>query len=300
MNINYYKNCKLCPHECGIDRFKNLGICKQTSDIKLARASLHMWEEPPITGKNGSGTVFFTGCSLNCVFCQNKKISHTNLGLTKTINELSDIFLRLQNEKKATNINLVTPTHFSVSIAKAIEISKKNGLKIPIVYNTSGFEKEDIIEELKDTVDIFLTDFKYFDDSLAEKYSKIKNYSKYAKSAIKKMYEITGKFKIEENIMKKGVIARILVLPNEKEDAKNIIKFLYDTFKDNIIISIMNQYTPTEKYKYENLNRKVSKEEYEDVVNFAIDLGIENAFIQEDGTVSESFIPNFESFEGIK
>lgn len=269
------------------------------NDIVIARYSLHKWEEPIISGTTGSGTIFFSYCNMKCCFCQNYEISEYHKGRLVSIEDFSNICLELQ-EKGANNINLVTPTMYVPSITKGLKLSFKKGLNIPIVYNTSSYENISTIKMLKGIVDIYLPDLKYKSSYLSQKYSNTKDYFKYATLAIDEMYKQVGKFKIDNNgIMKKGVIVRHLLLPNHLEDSKKIIKYLYETYQDNIIISIMRQYTPIRKSKYKELNRKVTDEEYDELINYAYDLGIRNAFIQEDNTQDESFIPDFNIFKAI-
>ena len=252
-----------------------------------------MWEEPCISGKNGSGTIFFSYCNLKCIYCQNYEISTLHKGKNISIYELSDIMINLQN-KGANNINLVTPTHYIILIKYAIILAKKKGLTIPIVYNTSGYEDVNSINLLKDLVQVYLPDLKYYDNNLSIKYSKCNDYFKITTLAIKEMYKQVGKIKFDNNgIIKSGLIVRHLVLPGHIEDSKKIIKYLYDTYKDNIYISIMNQYTPLRKLKVDNLNRKLTDKEYDEVIDYAYDIGVRNAFIQEGETQSDSFIPIF-------
>lgn len=288
------KKCNLCPRNCGVNRYESLGFCKASDKVKVAYYSLHQWEEPVISGINGSGTVFFSNCNLKCIFCQNKKISTLGYGKEISNERLKEIFLELQ-AKGAHNINLVTPTHYVPQIVEVLKEAKTAGLNIPIVYNTSSYENVSTIMLLEGIVDVYLADLKYFDDSLGCKYSKCENYFEVAKAAIEAMYEQVGKFEIVDDLMVKGVIVRVLVLPGHADDSKNLIKYLHETYGNNIIISIMNQYTPVEVIdKYPNLNRKVSDEEYEDVTNFAVELGVEMAFIQEGETQDTSFIPDFD------
>lgn len=292
--MNLLKDCKLCPRNCGINRYEKVGACNATNKLKVSHYSLHNWEEPVISGTNGSGTVFFSYCNLKCIFCQNKKISSGGYGKIITNKRLSEIFLELQ-EKGAHNINLVTPTHFVPQIIMALNKAKTDGLRIPIVYNTSGYEKVDTLKLMDGLIDVYLTDFKYFDNELAKNYSNCLNYFEVASEAIAEMYKQVGTPVIENNLMKKGIIIRILLLPGHKEDVKNILKFIYDKYKDNVFISIMNQYTPvTKSLVYPNLNWTVTESEYSEVVNFACNLGITNAFIQEGDTACESFIPDFD------
>ena len=292
-----YKDCVLCSKKCHINREKNIGPCGANNIIKVARASLHFWEEPIISGDTGSGTVFFSNCNLKCVFCQNREISSNGIGKEISIDRLSDIFIELQN-KGANNINLVTPTHYLPSIVEGLKIAKEKGLSIPIVYNTSSYENIDILKELNGFVDIYLADLKYYNNELGKKYSKVDDYFDIASANIQEMFKQVGKPVIKNGLMKKGIIVRVLVLPKEIEDAKKIVKYLYEKYNDNIYISIMNQYTPVVNTKYENLNRSLSKKEYDEVVKYALDLGIKKAFIQEGETNKESFIPNF-NFDGV-
>jgi len=288
------KKCNLCPRNCGVNRYESLGFCKASDKVKVAYYSLHQWEEPVISGINGSGTVFFSNCNLKCIFCQNKKISTLGYGKEISNERLKEIFLELQ-VKGAHNINLVTPTHYVPQIVEVLKEAKTAGLNIPIVYNTSSYENISTIMLLEGIVDVYLADLKYFDDSLGCKYSKCENYFEVAKAAIEAMDEQVGKFEIVDDLMVKGVIVRVLVLPGHADDSKNLIKYLHETYGNNIIISIMNQYTPVEVIdKYPNLNRKVSDEEYEDVIDFAVELGVEMAFIQEGETQDTSFIPDFD------
>lgn len=290
---NILKECRLCPRNCGVNRYEKVGVCGATNKIKVALYSLHHWEEPVISGDNGSGTVFFSHCNLKCIFCQNKKISSLGYGKEITGERLQSIFLELQ-EKGAHNINLVTPTHFVPQIVRVLKKVKNKTLTIPVVYNTSSYENVETIEMLDGYVDVYLADLKYFNNELGMNYSNCTNYFDYASKAIEAMYRQVGKPVIEDGLMKKGVIVRVLILPGHKDDAKKIIKYLYDTYKDNIFISIMNQYTPVTKIlKYPNLNWTVTDGEYNDVVNYACDIGVTQAFIQEGETCVESFIPDF-------
>ena len=287
------KSCEVCPRKCKVNRYKSVGVCGASHKIKVAYYSLHMWEEPIISGVNGSGTIFFSNCNLKCVICQNKKISTLGYGKEISLKRLENICLQLQ-EMGAHNINLVTPTHYAPQITEVLRKIKNNKLKIPIVYNTSSYVNTETIKKLNNLVDVYLADFKYYDKKLGQMYSKCDNYFEVASCAIEEMFKQTGSFKIENNLIKQGIIVRILVLPGHGDDAKKIIKYLYEKYKDNIIISIMNQYTPVEILcEYQNLNKKISHEEYNEVVNYAYDLGIINAFIQEGDTQTESFIPDF-------
>ena len=287
------KNCMLCPRKCGINRYEKIGVCGANNKIKVAYYSLHMWEEPPISGKNGSGTIFFSNCNLKCVYCQNKKISLDGYGKYISMKRLKEIMLELQ-EKKVHNINLVTPTQYVPQIASVLKRIKNKELNIPVVYNTSSYENIGTLMMMKGLVDIYLADLRYYDDKLGEKYSLCKDYFETATMAIDEMYRQVGGILLDsDGMIKRGLVVRVLILPGHVEDAKNIIKYLYKTYKDEIFISIMNQYTPVNKCKFDNLNRKVSDDEYDDVVNYAIDLGVTNAFVQEGEAASESFIPEF-------
>ena len=292
-------SCNLCPRNCNVNRNNNeIGYCGASNQMVIAKAYLHMWEEPCISGSVGSGTIFFSYCNLRCIFCQNYDISTLHKGNIVSINRLKEICLELQ-EKGALNINLVTPTHYVPLIVEALKLAKKEGLTIPIIYNTSSYENISTIKLLEGIVDIYLPDLKYYDDIYGIKYSNCNNYFKYASSAIEEMYKQVGKCVFDNNgIIKKGVIVRHLMLPDNIEDSKNIINYLYNKYKDNIYISIMNQYTPLRRLEYENLNRKVNDTEYDELINYAYDLGIRNAYIQEGETQKESFIPDFDN-EGI-
>ena len=286
------KRCMLCPRKCGINRYKTKGYCGATNRIKLAYFSLHQWEEPVISGTHGSGTIFFSNCNMKCIYCQNKKISIDGYGVYITQKKLKEIMLLLQ-EKGAHNINLVTPTMYVPQIAKVLRSIKNKELTIPVVYNTSSYESIITLKLMNNLVDVYLADLKYYDDSLAKKYSDTSNYFEEATLAIDEMFRQVGSIKIEDDLLVKGLIVRVLVLPGHIEDAKKIINYLYKTYKDEIIISIMNQYTPVNKCSYDNLNRKLTDKEYNEVINYATNIGVNNAFIQEGDTSDESFIPDF-------
>lgn len=295
--------CDLCPRKCLVDRKKGeKGICGQTENLKVARAALHFWEEPCISGDAGSGAVFFSGCPLHCVFCQNENIANGTVGKEISLERLVDIFLELQ-EKEANNINLVTPGHFVPQIVKALDQAKKEGLTLPVVYNTSSYETVDTIRMLDGYVDIYLPDFKYMSPVLSKKYSHALDYAQVAKAAIAEMVRQTGKAVFvngdEDNLILRGTIVRHLTLPGCMEDSMQILKYLHETYGDTIYISIMNQFTPLSNLeKYPELNRKITDEEYEALVDYAIEIGIENGFIQEGDTAEESFIPAFDC-EGV-
>lgn len=304
----YFENisispCNLCPRNCMAERQRGeLGYCLSKAESRVARAALHMWEEPCISGMSGSGTVFFSGCNLRCIYCQNYEIAAGRKGAEVSVERLAEIFLELQ-EKKAANINLVTPDHFVTAVAEAVQIAKAQGLVIPVVYNGSGYEKREVIRSLEGIVDIFLTDFKYMDASLAGKYSAAPDYPEVAKEALAEMVKIAGEPVFgEDGMMKQGVIVRHLLLPGHKKNAREVLAYLYETYGDRIYISLMNQYTPFDRLKempeHQGLCRKVTKREYEAVVDYMLNLGVRNAFIQEGETAMESFIPDFD-LEGI-
>lgn len=286
-------NCNICPRKCGINRYSSKGFCGANSKIKVAHYGIHKWEEPIISGINGSGTVFFSNCNLKCIFCQNRKISMNGYGTEISARRLGEIFLELQS-KGCHNINLVTPTMYVPQIVGVLHKIKGNDLKIPVVYNTSSYENCETIKYLKNSVDIYLADLKYYDNNLGIKYSNCERYFEVASLAINEMYRQVGKFIIKDNILVKGLVVRILVLPGHIEDSKNIIAYLFNKYGDNIIISIMNQYTPVNKCeKYNNLNRCLTDDEYNEVVEYACDIGVTYAFIQEGTTQLDSFIPEF-------
>lgn len=297
------EKCTLCPRNCKKNRFLGeRGVCGQTNVLKVARAALHYWEEPCISGEKGSGAIFFSGCALHCVFCQNRQIANGTAGKEISGERLTEICLELQ-EKGANNINLVTPGHFVPQIIPAIECAKEQGLSIPIVYNTGSYENVDTIKSLEGIVDIYLPDFKYMSPELSAAYSHAPDYSKTAKEAIAEMVRQTWEAAFYERegqeLMKRGVIVRHLLLPGQAADSKEIIRYLYGTYGDKIFLSIMNQFTPLSQLtEYPELNRKVTEEEYEELVDYAIELGVENGFIQEGGTAEESFIPEFDC-EGV-
>ena len=290
-----YLACKLCPRECGADRSHKKGFCGESNVLRVARASLHMWEEPPISGTSGSGTVFFSGCNLGCVFCQNHEIAHDHKGKEITPQALADVFLTLE-EKGAANINLVTAVHFVPHVIAALEIAKAKGLSIPTVYNSSGYESEETLRSLRGYIDIYLPDYKYRSPLLAERFSKAKNYPEVAERALAEMVSQTGPCIFDENgMMKKGVIVRHLVLPGHTDDSMAVLEYLHKTYGDRIYISIMNQYTPMRKYEaFPELSRKLTSYEYGKVVKFAEKIGIKNGFLQSGEAAKESFIPSFD------
>ena len=303
-----YESCHCCPRNCQINRTKKQGWCHSPAGIRAARAALHPWEEPCISGLHGSGTIFFSGCTLRCCFCQNYQISSEGFGKDISGTRLEEIFLELQAQG-AHNINLVTPGHFAPQITEALRRAKKEGLRLPVVYNTSSYESADTIKSLEGLVDIYLPDFKYISPALSAKYSHAPDYADVAKAAVAEMVRQCprpvfdgdeAEDPIEEGLlMRQGVIVRHLLLPGCTRDSKAVIKYLYETYGNQIYLSIMNQYTPLENVSaYPELNRKVTDEEYEEVVDYAIGLGVEQGFIQEGETAEESFIPAFDG-EGV-
>jgi len=294
--MNRLKNCALCPRSCGVDRTSGkTGFCGATDKVKVARIALHFWEEPCISGENGSGTVFFSHCTMKCVFCQNYNISTCHKGREITIDELAEAFVSLQN-KGANNINLVTPTHYVPQIIASLEIARKNGLTIPIVYNTSGYESVETIRSLDGYVDIYMPDMKYFVDKYAVKYSNAPKYFETAARAIEEMYRQVGKIELDENgIMKKGLIVRHLMLPGLLLDSKRVMDYLFKSYGNDIYISLMCQYTPLPHVKkYPELDRKIDMQKYELLVDYCSSQGMENVFVQNEESAQESFIPDFD------
>ena len=294
-----YKECRLCPRECGTDRNIKTGYCKEKSELHVSRAALHMWEEPCISGSKGSGTIFFSGCNMGCVFCQNKKISRGETGKIISFERLVEIFFELK-EKGANNINLVTGDIYIPTLIKAIDKAKAQGIGIPFLFNTSSYLKVDSIKALEGLIDIYLPDFKYIRDEDAIRYSRAKGYGEVAKAAIAEMVRQQPDCRFFEDeqgqyLIKNGVIVRHLLMPGMLIQAKMIVKYLYETYKDNIYISLMNQYTPNGELKdYPEINRKVADWEYKSLIEYADKLGVVNGYIQEGETASESFIPDFD------
>lgn len=294
--MNLYKNCSICPRNCRIDRTKGqIGYCQSGHEIKAALASVHMWEEPPISGSCGSGTIFFSGCNLRCVFCQNYTISSENSGKTISTERLSEIMLE-QQAKGVHNINLVTATHFIPSIIKAVQKAKNNGLKIPIVYNTGGYEKVESIKMLEGTVDIYLPDIKYFSSELSLKYSGASDYFDYASEAVLEMYHQTGNNIYDDNgIMKSGVIIRHMIMPSHKEDSYKVLDWIRDNIGTEACVSLLSQYTPAyNAEKYKEINRKLMSLEYTRVIDHFFDIGLKNGFMQEKSSAESKYTPIFD------
>jgi putative pyruvate formate lyase activating enzyme len=299
-NMNKYEDCLLCPRKCGINRSTGqTGVCGVSSEIKVARAALHYWEEPCISGKKGSGAVFFSGCSLHCVFCQNREISDGKEGKVISKERLSDIFIELV-DKGANNINLVTPGQYIPDIVWAVNDAKSRGMKLPIIYNTSGYENVTELKLLEGIVDVYLPDFKYMDSTLSARYSRAKDYPSVAKQALSEMVRQQPDVVIDDatGLIQKGVIVRQLLLPGHVNDAKAVLKYLYDTYHDHVYISMMSQFTPIALKDYPEINRTVTRREYERLIDYALEIGITNAFIQEGDVAKDSFIPAFDC-EGV-
>lgn len=291
--------CNACPRQCNIDRSEHTGFCGVSDNIRVARAALHFWEEPCISGSEGSGAVFFSGCNLQCVFCQNREISRGKVGKDISAERLCEIFFELQ-EQGANNINLVTPSHYVNQITKAVEKARARGLSIPFVYNSSAYENVETLKRLEGYIDVYLPDCKYYDDELAVRYSKAPGYWNTALAAIEEMLRQRGKTVFDERgMITSGVIVRHLVLPGHTLDSKNVIRSLHERFKDDIYISVMNQFTPLGGLEnYPELNRRVTPREYKKVLDYAIEIGIVNGFMQEGNVAKESFIPAFD-LEGV-
>lgn len=289
------EKCTICPHKCGIDRTKYVGRCKSTDKIKIALYSTHNFEEPCISGERGSGTIFFSNCNMNCIYCQNYEISQLGKGKEITIEELADIMIK-QQQKGVENINLVTPTSYALHIIEAIKQAKKKGLHIPIVYNTNGYESIGTLKKLEGYIDIYLPDLKYYYNELGKKYSNVENYFNIATEAIKEMYRQVGTPILNENgIMQKGLMIRHLILPNQIENSKDILKWIKENIDNKVYVSIMAQYFPTYRAKdVDGLNRKLTQPEYEEIENYLYELELENGYIQELGEHEEEYVPKWE------
>ena len=288
--------CEICPHKCGINRTKHeIGRCKSTDKIKVALCSIHRFEEPCISGKHGSGTVFFSNCNMNCVYCQNYEISQEGKGREISIEELAEKFIEQQN-KQAENINLVTPTSYAFQIIEAIKLAKKKGLKLPIIYNTNGYESIETLKELEGYIDVYLPDLKYYDNEIAKKYSKIENYFEIATKAIKEMYRQVGSPKLDEQgMIQRGLMIRHLVLPNHIDNSKKVLKWIKENINENVYVDIMAQYFPTYKAKeVKDLNRKLTKSEYKEIEEYVYQLDIKNGYMQNLGEHEEEYVPQWD------
>ena len=293
------KSCNICPHRCKVNRLDGkIGRCKCDDKVKIALASIHHYEEPCISGKNGSGTIFFSNCNLNCIYCQNYEISQQGKGKIISIEHLAEIFVN-QQKKNANNINLVTPTMYVPQIIEAIKIAKNNGLNIPIIYNSNGYENVETIKMLKGYIDIYLPDLKYYSNKISKKYSNIDNYFEIAINAIKEMQKQVGNPVFDNNgIIKKGVIIRHLILPNHLLNTKNILKYIKENLNEDTYISLMAQYFPTYKAKEDKfINGKLTKKEYKEIESYLYSLDIKNGYIQELGEHEEEYVPNFDFSE---
>lgn len=294
-NIKEYEKCQICPHECKVNRMQGrIGRCKCNDKIKIALTSVHMYEEPSISGQNGSGTVFFSNCNMNCIFCQNYEISQNGKGQEIETSKLAEIFIDLQN-KNVHNINLVTPTTYVYEIIEAIKIARQQGLKIPIIYNSNGYEKVETLKKLEGYIDIYLPDLKYYSNEMSKKYSKVNNYFEIAKEAIKEMINQVGTpIFNEEGIIQKGVMIRHLVLPNHLQNSKNILKWIKENIDENVYINVMAQYFPTYKAKEDVLiNRKLTRREYKEIQKYFYLLDFKYGYMQELGEHEEEYVPKF-------
>ena len=291
--MDLISKCEICPRKCKVNRYEKKGYCRCDDKVRIALVSKHYFEEPCISGRNGSGTIFFSNCNLNCIFCQNHDISQGGKGIDVTIERLAEIMLE-QQERGANNINLVTPTMYVEQIIKAIDIAKKNGLNIPIVYNINGYEEVETIKKLNGYIDIYLPDFKYFTNELAIKYSKAPNYFEKVTSALIEMQSQFDEYVFDGEIMKKGMIVRHLVLPNHIQNFKNVLKWIKDNLRKDIYVSVMAQYFPTYKAIGDELiGRKLSFSEYRKIEQYFYNLDIENGYIQDLGKHEEEFVPDF-------
>lgn len=293
--MNDLQECEVCPHKCKVNRLiGQVGRCKSDKNIKIAVASIHNYEEPCISGENGSGTIFFSNCNLNCMYCQNYEISQLGKGEIVSIQELSDIFIYQQN-KGVNNINLVTPTMYALQIIEAIKLARQKGLNIPIIYNSNGYENVETLKKLEGYIDIYLPDLKYYSDEIALKYSKVNNYFNVAIEAIKEMKRQVGNPVFnEKGIIQRGVIIRHLVLPNHLLNSKNILKYIKNNFDEDTYVSVMAQYFPTYKACEDVLiNRKLSKKEYIEIENYLFSLDIKNGYMQDLGEHEEEYVPDF-------
>lgn len=295
--LSLLENCRLCPRQCGVNRRAGeKGFCGAVGEkVRVARAALHFWEEPCISGERGSGTVFFSWCTMRCVFCQNREIRSGEAGADITIERLADIFLEQQG-RSAHNINLVTPTHYLPQIILALEMARERGLTLPVVYNTSGYERAEMLRLLEGVVDVWLPDFKYLTDALAKEYSGAPGYSETALAALDEMVRQAGEPQFDDDgMMTRGVIIRHLCLPGHLEESRQVVKTLFERYGNTVYYSLMNQYTPpSQKLRWPNLNERFPDKDYDQLIDFAVDLGLENGFVQEEGTAEESFIPAFD------
>lgn len=291
--MDLISKCEICPRKCKVNRYEKKGYCRCDDKVRIALVSKHYFEEPCISGRNGSGTIFFSNCNLNCIFCQNHDISQGGKGIDVTVERLAEIMLE-QQERGANNINLVTPTMYVEQIIKAMDIAKDAGLNIPIVYNTNGYEEVETIKKLNGYIDIYLPDFKYFTNELAIKYSKAPNYFEKVTSALLEMQSQFDEYVFDGEIMKKGMIVRHLVLPNHIQNSKNVLKWIKENLRKDIYVSVMAQYFPTYKAVGDELiGRKLSFSEYRKIEQYFYGLDIKNGYIQDLGKHEEEFVPDF-------
>lgn len=296
LSEKYLKSCNICPNECGINRLEGeLGICKAGLRPKVAMASLHYWEEPCISGEKGSGTVFFSNCNLGCAFCQNYRISHQGFGKEISIEELSQIFLKLQGQG-ALNINLVSATQYIPQVAEALKIAKEKGLTIPVVYNSNGYESSEGLKILEGLIDVYLPDLKYYNNEYSVKYSSARDYFDHACKAILAMYKQVGvPLYDEDGLIKKGLMIRHLLLPGLKEDSKKVLKWIKDNLPLEIPISLMVQYTPVYKaLEMDEINRRITEDEYEEIIDYFFEIGLENGLAQDYSSATTDYTPNFD------
>ena len=285
--------CLMCPRMCRVDRKNQFGYCGEGLNPRIALVSLHKWEEPCLVGNNGAGTIFFSGCSMRCCYCQNFEISQRGgFGIEVTIDRLAEIFIEQQN-RGAENLDLVTPTHFSEQIIESLKIARKENFMLPVVYNSSGYENIETLEKLRGFVDIFLPDLKYYSDSTAEEFSNAPNYFETATRAIKKMFELVGEIELRDGILKRGMIVRHLILPNHRKESLKILDWLFENFQNKIFVSLMRQYVPMKNVP-SVISRRLTTFEYDSVVEHAIKLGFENIFVQEKDSAKAEFIPVFD------
>lgn len=293
------EKCELCPRKCGVNRLKGrIGYCGAGKNVKAAKAMLHLWEEPCISGGNGSGAVFFSNCSMSCVFCQNSDISQKHNGKEMSLNRLSEIFMELQ-ERGADNINLVSPTHYIPQIIEALRIAKSKGLSIPVIYNSNGYENVETLKYLKGYIDVYLPDIKYYSNTCSVRYSKAPDYFKYASSSVIEMFNQTGSPAFENGLIKRGLIIRHLLLPGLLSESKKILDWIANNLPDTVYISLMSQYVPMyNAEKYPEINKRVSPKSYEWLLDYALSIGLKNGYMQDYNSAETAYTPEFNN-EGI-
>lgn len=292
--IKLLEKCELCPRRCKVNRLKGeTGYCNAGKNIKAAKAMLHMWEEPCISGQRGSGAVFFSNCSMACVFCQNFGISQKHSGKEMSVEDLADVFIKLQ-ERGANNIDLVSPTHYVPQIIEALQLAKSNGLSVPVIYNSNGYENIETLKYLKGYIDVYLPDIKYFSSAYSTKYSKTPDYFKYASEAVIEMFKQVGSPVLEGGLIKKGLIIRHLLLPGLLSESKKILDWISQNLPKSIYISLMSQYVPMyDAHKYPEINKRVSQKSYEWLVDYSISIGLENGYMQDCNSAQTTYTPDF-------